>query len=97
MMEKLIQKFNSLNLKVVAFSLGVCVGIVIGIYQPPPHEYNYEEIIIEPGDTLWDLTRKKSGNEVNIQELIHATNVENGINGNLTPGQHIRLAISIKD
>ena len=97
MLEKIIKKINSINLKVVAFVLGVAIGFAIGVYQPPPHEYNYEEIIIEPGDTLWDLTRKKSSNDIHIQELINATNTANGIKGDLVPGQHIKLAISVKE
>ena len=96
MMEKIIQKLNSVNLKVAAFAIGICVGIAIGVYQPPAHEYNYEEIVVQPGDTLWDLTRSRSGTEINIQELIHATNEKNGIKGNLVPGQRIQLAVSIK-
>ena len=96
MLQKLLEKLYSIDLKVVAFVLGICVGIAIGIYQPPPNEYNYEEIVVQPGDTLWDLTRSRIGNEINIQELIHATNEKNGIKGNLVPGQRVQLAVSIK-
>lgn len=96
MLEKIIEKINSINLKVVAFVFGVAIGFAIGSYQPPPHEYNYEEIIIEAGDTLWDLTRKRSSNDIHIQELIHATNTANGIKGDIVPGQRVKLAVSIK-
>lgn len=92
-----MEKLQSNDLKIAAFILGIGIGLIIGAYQPPQNEYCYEEIIVQPGDTLWDLTKKRSGNEIAIQELIHATNERNGIKGNLVPGQRIQLAVSIKD
>lgn len=96
MLQKVMEKIQSVNLKIVAFVLGIVIGLIIGNYDPPPNQYNYEEVIVKPGDTLWNLIKTRSGNEYHIQELIHATNIANGIKGNITPGQHIKIAVSIK-
>ena len=89
-MATLIKKFN-----LIAFFIGMLIGLFLGFYEPEK-EYIYEEIIVNPNDTLWELTVNKSDNQYNTQELISKTLEVNGIDSNLHPGQKINLAIGVK-
>ena len=79
------------------FVIGFIGGLFLGSYTPEK-TYNYKEIVVNPGDTLWDLTIQNSNGNYNIQELVYRTSKENGIkSGNLFPGQKIKLCVGVAE
>ena len=83
------------KLLVIVFIIGFIGGLFLGAYTPEK-EYIYEEVTINPGDTLWSLTVERCGSKYNIQELVCATSKENKLSGILNPGQKIKLCVGIK-
>ena len=69
----------------------------VAILFPPASSYRYEEVQVQPNDTIWRLVASRNNDEKSMDELIYETVKINGFeNGSvvLQPGDRIKIAVA---
>lgn len=92
------RKINYIKLLRTLFIIGIIIySIIIGIKDSPkPVSTQYDgEFIsyhVSKGETLWSIAEDQNYDNKDIREIVHAIrNDNNGIDGNLSIGQEIKL------
>jgi nucleoid-associated protein YgaU len=55
----------------------------------------YRQVVVQPGDTLWDLAREHSPEGADIRRIVYEIRTLNGLAGaEIHPGQHLLLPVA---
>lgn len=84
--------FIALILLMIFIGLGIAFRPVY--VEAGSTEVKYETVMVESGDTLWDIANRYSDKTTDLRKFIYEITKLNNINGSeLIPGQEIKIPL----
>ena len=93
---RVVSKFRfTLFISIVTIIICMCLSVINGSANVSGSSMTvYETVIVQPGDTLWDIAESYAKPNTDIRSFVHEIEELNSINGgNIYAGQEINIPV----
>lgn len=79
----------------IVITIALLTTIMVGCsHLKTPDIIGYEDYVVQPGDTLWNIAKESNGwNAVDTREIIHDIKSESNCTADIYPGDVIYIPV----
>lgn len=78
---------------VLVISILVCIDGVESLFEPVVELEDVVEVVVVPGDTVWQLISKHNGKHIHMNAAVHEYRKINNDTVDIYPGQLVKVPV----